>query len=189
MNPLDRMTGTYEAAEPVRRQRSRRALLLMAALCLAPVLGAWLAYRWMPPQGGHSYGVLLPTRPFAAQGVPGWPAGKWVMVRVEDLRCDAACEARARTLRQLRLAQGEAAEQVARVVLRTDDHPASAAEGEIALSVPGLKVTSGGFTLVDPLGNQVMFYPDDADPARVMGEMTRLFKTNNALAGRAGETP
>ena len=75
-------------------RRGRLKLLLMAAICLAPVLASWAVYRLMPPQGGKSYGQLLPTRPFVLTGAQGWPRGKWVLAaRIEPVR-QARCQQR-----------------------------------------------------------------------------------------------
>ncbi|POA97565.1 hypothetical protein C2134_17215 [Chromobacterium sinusclupearum] len=163
--------------------RGRAALLGMGLLCLAPVLAAWLAYLLLPPGGGASYGQLLPTRPFVAAASPEWPRGKWVLVSALSADCRDRCRQRWHAMSQIQKAQGEAAERLTRVALVVSARPA-------ALDVPyrlqhspahALPAGSQGFYLVDPLGNQVMFYRDGADPRRIIDEVASVLKVNNGL--------
>jgi len=164
-----------------RQARGRRVLLAMACLSLLPVLAAWGVFRFSPALAQHSYGQLLPAEPFAAAALPGWPRGVWSLVSVEPGTCDAACMARRFLLRQIRLAQGEAAARMVTVRL-AGDAAASPASG-LALSAPALasRLAHDGIFLVDPHGNQVLFYPDGSDPSRVINEINRIVQINNAL--------
>ncbi len=165
----------------VHRQRSGRlVLILLALLCAAPVLSAWWIIRVSPPAGGTSYGMLLPTRPFPPAAAPGWPAGKWVLVTREEASCPAACQSLRHTVRQLRTALGEGASRTAIVHLVEGRSPVKARE-ELSLVAEGATLDQGHFLLVDPLGNQVMSYPADADPKRVIRELGHVLKTNNGL--------
>ena len=160
----------------------RGMLLALSAFCLLPVLAAWGVYRSAPQLAAHSFGQLLPTQRFAAADLPGWPLRSWSLVSVETGDCAAVCRRRVFALRQIRLAQGEAAAHLVLVRLRSTPwaHPPA---DEVWLSAPGLgaRLAAPGYFLVDPLGNQVMFYPDQADPERVIGEVGRLMQINNGL--------
>jgi hypothetical protein len=52
-------------------RRAGQLRLLVLALCLLPVAAAWFSYRFWPPQGGKSYGEMLPTHFVAAEQQPG----------------------------------------------------------------------------------------------------------------------
>jgi len=163
-------------------QRSRRIVGLMLCCCLLPVLAAWLSYRYFPPAGGQSVGQLLPTRPFAAASMPGWPQGRWVLVgRVHGL-CGSTCRQRLFAMQQIHLAQGEAAARLRRVLLL--DGASERASGGLQLLQAGpqaLHLREDGFYLVDPLGNQVLFYADGAPPRKVIDELSQLLRINNGL--------
>lgn len=163
--------------------RGRAALLAMGLLCLAPVLAAWLAYWLLPPKGGRSYGQLLPTRPFTAAVQPGWPRGKWVLTAVLGAECHGRCQQRWHAMRQIERAQGEATARMTRVALQVADPSAPL---EVPHSLPHeaeteLPAGNQGFYLIDPLGNQVMFYRDGADPRQVIDEVAKVLKVNNGL--------
>ncbi|GGY15479.1 hypothetical protein [Paludibacterium paludis] len=163
-----------------RRRDGRLLLVLLTLLCLAPVLAAWWVIRAEPPRGGKSYGTLLTVRPFEAARLAGWPTGKWVLLTREGPDCATACRSLRHTVGQIRTALGEAASRTV-VVRLVDGRAARADAGELAGAGVPLPAVDSGFMLVDPLGNQVMFYPASAEPRRVMGEIGHLLKTNNGL--------
>lgn len=160
----------------------RFVLLSLLAFTLVPIFVAYGFYWWAPALTTLSVGQLLPTKPFLAASLPGWPIGSWSLVSVETGPCDNPCQQRRFTLRQIRLAQGEAAMRIARVRVLALPEPSGSAE-EVGLHAPHLvaQLSRPGYYLVDPLGNQVMFYADASDPVRVMREVGQLIKINNAL--------
>ena len=165
-------------------KRGQRVLIAMGLLCLAPVVAAWLAYALLPPGGGRSYGQLLPTHPFAASARPEWPRGKWVLASVLGADCHNRCQQRWYAMRQIERAQGEAASRLTRVALLVS--PRAAAMDDVPHRLPhasaqALPAGNQGFYLVDPLGNQVMFYQDGADPRRIIDEVAKVLKVNNGL--------
>ncbi|QEL56898.1 hypothetical protein [Chromobacterium paludis] len=164
-------------------ERGRAILLGMGLLCLAPVLAAWLAFVLLPPAGGGSYGQLLPTRPFAAADHPGWPRGKWVLAAAQGAACLDRCRQRWFAMGQIEKAQGEAARRMTRVALLASSSPDWLDAPHRLRHEPGdvLPAGSQGFYLVDPLGNQVMFYRDGADPRRIIDEVAKVLKVNNGL--------
>ncbi|UTH76318.1 hypothetical protein [Chromobacterium sp. IIBBL 290-4] len=163
--------------------RGRAVLLAMALLCLVPVLAAWLAYALLPPAGGGSFGQLLPTKPFAAANRPEWPRGKWVLASTLGADCQARCQQRWYAMSQIEKAQGEAAEKLTRVALLVSARPVSLDVPHRLAHAPEHALPAGnqGFYLVDPLGNQVMFYQDGADPRRIIDEVGKVLKVNNGL--------
>lgn len=161
---------------------SRLLLLLIVLLCLLPLLAAWFSYRYWPPQGGNSAGELLPIQPFAAASRADWPGKRWVLVGQFQGSCERACRQRLFTMRQIHLAQGEAAGRLQRVLLYSAAAPV-AADGFVQLAVARqrLPARADGFYLIDPLGNQVLFYPDALRPDKIIKEVQQLMKVNNGL--------
>jgi hypothetical protein len=160
----------------------RFVLLAMAGFCLAPVLVACLFYWRAPQMAIYSVGQLLPTQRFAAASLPGWPLGLWALVSVEPSDCIEQCRQRSFALGQIRQAQGEAALRITRVrLLERAAQPERSTE--VQLSAPYLvkQLARPGYYLIDPMGNQVMFYADALDPVPVIREVARLIKLNNAL--------
>jgi cytochrome oxidase Cu insertion factor (SCO1/SenC/PrrC family) len=187
---------TAAAATPT---QNRRIMLVMLVITLAPVIVSSLLYFFGKPQGGHSYGKLLETKPvptFAMTTVDGKPAamddfkGKWLLVTVDAGGCAQACLDTLHALRQIRMAQGAEMERVRRLWLVNDGMmPAaaatSAADGaDIRLvhgSIPLPEDLTTSIYLIDPLGNQVMRYGRDQDHGKVIKEINRLLKNNEAL--------
>ena len=176
---------------------SRRTLLLIALVCVAPVVASYTMYYVFPREARVNYGTLLPTAPApviegaAADGAPfrlADLAGRWVLVVRADAGCDAACARTLYATRQARTIQGREQERVVRVWLVTDD--ASPAAGVIA-DQPGLVVArvardraaalpwgDGAILLLDPLGNIVLRYPDDPDIRGLARDLGRVLKAS-----------
>lgn len=163
------------------RADGRLRLLGMLLLCLLPLAAAWFSYRFLPPEGGKSYGEMLPTVRFAAAAQQAWPHGQWVLVTQADEACQAVCHQRLHAMRQVHLALGEAAPRVRRVLL---DDGAVARAGEGVLQLPPaqpVRSVRQGFYLIDPQGNQLLFYADTLRPERIIRELAMVLKVNNGM--------
>src|SRR5205085_10269985 len=87
-----------------RTAAGRLKMLLVLAVCAAPVIASYFTYFVLRPQGqGSNYGQLItPPQGLPAElplttlgGAPVLPrslAGQWLLVVVADAACDAACE-------------------------------------------------------------------------------------------------
>jgi hypothetical protein len=160
----------------------RLKLGLIVLACAAPFVLGWVAYelRWGAGQAGN-YGELLPPRPFGGALQP--LRGKWVLVTFDAAACDAACEKKLYTVRQVRRAQGKDAERIERLWMVTD---AGKPRAELLAAIEGTHLSSGTLDfpgerarhiyLVDPLGNLMMRFPPDPDPARTIKDLQRLLK-------------
>ena len=163
----------------------RTKVLLIAAICLAPLVLGTLAYyfKWDVGAPGN-YGELLPPRPLA--GAPFEQLrGKWLLVTIDASACQAWCEKKLYYLRQLRRAQGKDMERVERVWLVSD---AGRPRAEIAEAIAGTVIApapkldafqdapSEHIYLVDPLGNLMLRWPREADPSRMLKDLQRLMK-------------
>ncbi|WP_269532824.1 cytochrome C oxidase subunit I [Chitinimonas sp. BJYL2] len=182
---------------PTKPGKQRWMLLLLVAVCAAPILASYLTYYFWKPQGGRTYGELLEVKPvpaFPQQTLEGKPAGladfkgKWVLVMSDDVTCAKSCMDALFAMRQFRLGQGKEMERVTRLwLVRGEGMPSSAAVsaadgatihriGAEAVPLPG--DVNAGIYLIDPLGNQVIRYPRSADGVKVIREIAKFLKNN-----------
>jgi len=161
-------------------------LAAVFAICTAPFALGWLAYeyRWFAGQAGN-YGELIAPRPI--DGALAALRGKWVLLTADPAACAAACERKLYIVRQVRKAQGKDAERIERLWLVTDSGKpraelVTALEGAhlATPSVPLLQSLPGAplehIYLVDPLGNLMMRFPAEPDPAKMIKDLQRLLK-------------
>jgi hypothetical protein len=185
--------------------RGRVKLLLVLLVCAAPVIASYLAYYVFPPLGRTNFGTLVePQRAApalklarAADGAPyAFPSllGQWVLLQVDGGACAPPCADKLHAMRQQRTMTGKDRDRIDRVWLVTDGtRPADALEreyeGTIVLRAdpaelaawlpvePGRRVEDYLY-LVDPLGNLMMRFPADGEPARIKRDLARLLKAS-----------
>lgn len=174
-------------ADPVKRGRVKLALI--AAFFAVPVAAGWLAW-WLDlaPGTTANYGTLLPPGPLAIEALAPLK-GKWVLVQLDGGACADACERKHYAMRQVRRAQGKEMRRVERLWIVTD---AAAPRAELLAAIEGTHIVPAGGTLaaqfpaervpadhiylVDPLGNLMLRFPADPDPARMIKDLQRLLK-------------
>jgi hypothetical protein len=166
----------------------RNKLLLIGAVCLAPVLAGWVLYLvgWSPAETGN-YGELIPPRALSGQAAEAL-RGKWVLAAFDAAACDASCEKKLYFMRQVRKAQGKDAERLERLWVVTDG---AALRPELQAAIEGTRVIRLGdfplakdfpgnpvqhIYLIDPLGNLMLRFPPDPDPSRMVKDLQRLLK-------------
>jgi hypothetical protein len=136
------------AASPQRTRMGRLKMLLIWAVCAAPVVASYLSYYVVKPQGRINHGTLItPPKPMAAepglaftdlQGqavAPQALQGQWLLVSVAGGACDAACERQLYLQRQLREVLGP--RQGPRGPRLADPRPGRGATGLVAGAGPG----------------------------------------------------
>ena len=186
--------------------RGRLKMLLVLAVCAAPVVASYLTYYVIKPQGRTNYSALiLPTRalpdlPLRQVGGGEVKAaslrGQWLLVAVGPSSCDAVCEKRLLMQRQLREMLGRDRDRLDKVWLVTDAATPSdallAATQRSAVPVTTLHVTREALGqwlapetgqqledhlyLVDPMGEWMMRMPANADPSRVKRDLERVMR-------------
>lgn len=197
------------ASAAQRTRMGRLKMLLIWAVCAAPVVASYLSYYVIKPQGRTNHGTLItPPKPMSAekglsftnlQGqtvAPQALQGQWLLVSVAGGACDAACERQLYLQRQLREALGRDKDRVDRVWLIPDQAevrpallPALAQAWALRVDASRLsqwlqpdvgQTLSSHLYLVDPKGDWMMRFPADADPARVKKDLMRLLKANES---------
>ena len=194
--------------EPIKPNQAagRWKLLAVLLVCASPLIFSYLTYYVIKPSGRTNYGELIDPRQYpipatlGATTLDGKPAalevykGKWIMLQAAPGDCQEQCKKQLVAMRQLRLMTGKDRERVERVWLVTDTTPLDiqfmkVIEGAHMLRVPPqainawLPVEPGGnpidhMYLIDPLGNLMMRFPKDADPARVKKDIGKLLKAS-----------
>ena len=196
---VDPLTAPHGTVPPAPRSdvRTRRRLLLLAAIAIAPVLLSYLAYYFLPRDARVNYGTLLTTRPMApitgtlATGAPFSTAdlrGRWVILYAGSGRCDESCASALYASRQARTIQNAERERVRRVWLVVDDAtppaPSVAEQDDLAVvrvapsSVADLPEGTGRIYLVDPLGNYVLAWPTKPDIKAMAKDLARLLRAS-----------
>jgi cytochrome oxidase Cu insertion factor (SCO1/SenC/PrrC family) len=181
--------------------RRNTTLWLIVALAAAPVVASYLYYYFWPPSRTVNYGALIEPRPLPdpplalADGTPFQLSrlkGRWVLVIVDSGRCDERCERKLVYMRQLRLTQGKEMERVERAWLISDDIvPRSdavaafqgtwvvrAAGSGLLQQFPAPVAAADHIYIIDPLGNLMMRFPRDPEPARMIKDLSRLLKAS-----------
>lgn len=194
-------------ADVQRTRRGRLKMMLVLAVCAAPVIASYLTYYVIRPEGRVNHGQLiqppqpmpadaqLPLRDAQGQAVLASSLrGQWLFISVAGGNCDAACERRLYLQRQIREALGKERHRVDRIWLIHDGQPMRGAlqqamTGATVLSVPAERLSQwlqpeAGQTLashwyvVDPLGNWMMRFSADAQPREVMQDLNRLLRAS-----------
>jgi hypothetical protein len=182
-----------------RKGKGRLQFLLIAAVFLGPLaIAAWLYFSGtsLVPEGRTNTGVLLEPIVRLADELPDSPLhdvgdGYWVLLYANPGVCDDACEYSLYTLRQSRRMLGEDRDRLVRVFLHGDTPPdtlflAEKHEGLVTMQDAGLEalldskrpaeLNDLGYFLVDPLGNLVMYFEPDIDPAVMVEDIEHLLE-------------
>lgn len=174
-------------------------LILIALVFFGPLIGAaWMYYggHFSAVSGRTNHGALLepiislrdalPTSEIAADA-----AGHWLLLYALDGECSARCKDGLYTIRQTRTMLGKEMDRVNRVFLHGDTPPdtvflAAEHQGLIAIEDASLgslldkkrpvEMPPGGYFLIDPLGNLVMYFGPDIDPADMVDDIKHLLK-------------
>lgn len=193
------MTATVSMPTEQQRAvtRTRRTLIAIAAIGIAPIVASYATYYFWPPQARVNYGELLATTaavPIEGERADGRPfrlaelRGRWVLLMSAPGTCDSHCERTLYATRQARTIQGADQERVVRVWLANDDGVASTA---LLAEHPGLQrvrvasgtaanspLADGRIYLIDPLGNWVLAWPADPDIKKLANDLGRVLRAS-----------
>jgi hypothetical protein len=123
--------------------------------------------------------------------------GRWLLIRVGPASCGEVCESQLWMTRQVRLATGRERDRVERIwmiptapnaastkVALPEEHlgtwvlSANAADLEAWPLPEGSTGVGSHLWLVDPLGNLMMRFPADPDPAKIKSDLMKLLKAS-----------
>ena len=187
-------------------KRQRLILLAMILVFAAPVVLSWIAFKFTDlgrDQENPGHGILIePPRqlPDSTLDDPRGQLqgqtlhGKWSLVYLLDGDCRSTCEENMYTMRQLRLALGDDASRVQRVlyVMNANNDVLSPAQlqeygGQLLLSGDQTLLqnflmseenptSQNRLYLVDPRGFLFMGYPADTEPKGIIKDLKRLLR-------------
>ncbi len=191
---------TREAAYKEAISSGRLKMLMVFLVCASPVVASYVSYYFLKPDGRTNYGSLVEVKPVSATPLAllngrafsmSELKGKWVLATIDGGACAEACIKKLYGMRQVRLTQGKDKDRVERAWLISDDEALSTTtireyDGTRMLRAknspllkefpaPGGRVEDHIF-LIDPLGNLVLRFPKDAEPARIQKDLSRLLK-------------
>lgn len=173
---------------------------LLAILFIGPLVLAVLLYTWRGVIGGFGQlpnpdRELIEDAPVLPSVELLWPDGtisaadgmrsRWSLIYARMPACDDACRAALDRLNQVYLALGT--DRVQLVFLAPANELRSLppldilfgalddADGAELIDLLGReRLSDGRYLVVDPLGNFILSYPDDADQGRLLEDLERL---------------
>lgn len=191
------------------RQRAGRwKMLLVLALCAAPVVASYFTFYVIKPSGSAYGELIVPTVQMPAdlpltdlQGRAVAPAalqGQWLLAVVQPGDCPAACERQLYVQRQLREMLGKERGRVDKLWLIPDDaQPRAgllAALGQKGIEVTVLraprerlqawlspaagKALTDHFYVIDPMGRWMLRAPADPEPKKLKGDLDKLLRAS-----------
>jgi hypothetical protein len=199
-----------ELPEARRTRVGRLKMLLVLAVCAAPVVASYFTYFVIRPEGRTNYGELITPMHSLPEGLPltdlhgkavaaAGLKGQWLLVVVAGGACDAGCEQALFLQRQLREALGRDKDRVDKVWFVTDaaplrpevlkaidtGTPATVLRVPLAALAAWLAPAPGRsieahLYIVDPMGQWMMRAPPDPEPARLKRDVERLLRASAA---------
>jgi len=196
-------------ADEQRTSQGRWRMLMVLLVCAAPVIASYFTYYVIRPEGRSNYGTLMqPTRTMpdslALRTLDGQSVearslrNQWLLVVVGSGACDPACLERLYMQRQLRQMVGRERDRLDKVWLIVDEAPVPAElktyltgpEPVQVLRVPQaqlaawLQPASGQalqdhLYVVDPMGEWMMRFPPQPEPAKVKRDLERLLRASS----------
>ena len=177
----------------------RVQLFLISLVFFGPlILAAWLYFSGtgFQPEGRTNHGQLLEPLVNIGEALPDSRVhehnqGHWLLVYSNSAACDDPCEFALLTLRQSRRMLGQEMDRLRRVFLHGDTVPdtvflASEHSGLITLKDNSFSellenkrprnLAAGGYFLIDPLGNLVMYFRPDIDPGDMVVDIDHLLE-------------
>jgi cytochrome oxidase Cu insertion factor (SCO1/SenC/PrrC family) len=199
--------GGDAVADESRTKNGRLKMLLVLAVCAAPVIASYFTYFVIRPQTRSNYGdLIVPTRStpeLALTTLDGKPVavktlrGQWLLVSVGPSSCDANCDKRLFMQRQFREMMGRERDRIDKIWFITDSTPlkpelrkaveaapavtALRADPEVLakwlVPAPGHALEEHLY-LIDPMGEFMMRLPVQPDPGKTKRDLERLLRAS-----------
>ena len=179
--------------------KGRLQLTLIALIFFGPlILAAWLYFsgQGLQPRGRTNHGTLLEPIVNVLEALPesaiaAHVGTHWLLIYRNEGGCDDSCKHALYNLRQSRLMLGNDMDRLERVFLHGETPPdtvflADEHAGLVNLHDSGLHellenkkpadLAAGGYFLVDPLGNLVMYFRPGIDPGAMVEDIEHLLR-------------
>ncbi|MBQ0725536.1 MAG: hypothetical protein KBT50_08795 [Cycloclasticus sp.] len=188
--------------------KNRLKLIFITTLFALPVLSAWFVYQnpqLLEGSKTKNYGELIsPAIPSQIQNFVNQATeeglqhlkGRWVLVHLDlDGRCDSGCIESVKLLHQLNILLNKDSDRLKRVFFDNGGSGSDAAQAlfsqdggltvlpwteehiaKLKTLIAGLN--DGDMILLDPLGNIMMKYQQQADPYGIQKDLKLLFKAS-----------
>ncbi len=190
--------GAQRDYETTKTGSSGRVTLILVALAFfGPMaLAMWMYFSGQEVKLGASNGTLLEPIVNINDTVPQPEALQseeplWVLAYVNEADCDEACVQTLYIQRQSRKMLGREMDRLGRVFLHGDSLPDTlfiesehddlwtgqdAALSSLLVSKLPEGEPAGGYFLIDPIGNIVLYFRPDMDPKDMVSDIKKLFK-------------
>jgi len=177
---------------------ARVQMLLIASVFFGPLaVATWMYYTGaFVPESHTNNGALLEPLVNIPETLPGSPLieqgdGFWVLIYADDKQCGEDCREALYTLRQSRKMLGKEMDRLKRVFLHGDSSPdtvflteehaglISMRDKDLSTLLYNKKpaaLLAGGYFLMDPLGNLVMYFQPDVNPRDMVEDIKHLLK-------------
>ena len=177
---------------------ARFQMFVIAAVFFGPLaVATWMYYSGaFAPEGRVNHGALVEPVFSVVEELPSSATvretdGYWVLVYVNESNCGDPCRKALYTIRQSRKMLGREMERVQRLFLHgesppdtvflADEHAGliTAEDSDFARLLNNNKpatLEAGGYFLMDPLGNLVMYFEPSINPRDMVDDIKRLLK-------------
>ena len=177
---------------------ARVQMLLIASVFFGPLaVATWMYYGGhFQPDGRTNHGALLEPIVNVAEEIPGSGVstmgdGYWVLIYADDGECTEICKDALYTIRQSQKMLGKEMDRLLRVFLHGESSPDTVFLADEHAGLKTLRdedlsallnnkkpaeLSAGGYFLVDPLGNLVMYFEPKTNPSDMVGDIKRLLK-------------
>jgi cytochrome oxidase Cu insertion factor (SCO1/SenC/PrrC family) len=169
---------------------------------IAPIALSYILFYWGAPSTSVNYGELIKVEkalPDVTLHKTNGEAfsisqlrGKWVLLVVDSGECGELCREQLYYMRQVRLMQNKKMDRIERVWLIDDDKIPetgikkdfkgtifiNAQKSELLKEIPAKISQHDHIYMIDPLGNLMMRFPKDIDPAKMAKDIKRLLKVS-----------
>lgn len=185
-----------ETEQKIKKAHKQKLLALMALL-LAPVIISYALHYSDYRPGSINYGELIDMEDFEGSGVNQVDNtifrsrdihGKWTMLMVDSGNCNEYCDQKLYKMRQVRLVQNKEMHRVERLWLIDDNAKidssllekyegtmfVNAKDSDFLESLKPAESQRLHIYLVDPIGNVMMRFPENADPSEMVKDLKRL---------------
>ena len=177
---------------------ARVQMLLIASVFFGPLaVATWMYYGGhFQPEGRANHGALLEPLVNVAEEFPENAFavdsdGYWLLLYSNAGECAESCRNALYTMRQARKLLGKEMQRLTRAFLHgesapdtvflADEHAGLMTGRDDALRVflterKPAALAAGGYFLIDPLGNLVMYFAPSVDPGDMVEDIKRLLK-------------